>query len=134
MKPRRPAASASPRPRGRPFEFPDPRERSPNDPSESCAPEKVLGLYNQAEGNPRRVKICDRVRDWFDHEARQNGWMDTYWPKDGGTDYSAGCILSTVLIQIRPAPSPLPASAPGLLPDGAELLPPVGRTRSLPQS
>lgn len=134
MKPRRPTASPNPRPRGRPFVFPDPGERSPNDPNESCAPEKVLGLYNQAEGNPRRVKICDRVRNWFDQEARKHGWMDTYWPKDGGTDYSAGCILSTVLIQVRPAPAPSPASVPVLLPGGAELLPPADQVRPLRRS
>lgn len=60
---------------GRPYEFPDPDDRSANDPSIAVQPKQVLGLYNQTH-NEGRQKVNDTVKSWFISEAKDLGWPD----------------------------------------------------------
>lgn len=62
-------------PIGRPFEFPDPDDRSANDPSIIAQPKHVLGLYNQTHQETRQ-KVNDTVKEWFESEARVLGWPE----------------------------------------------------------
>lgn len=59
----------------RPYAFPDPNDRSPNDPSIIVSPNQVRGIYNQYTGdNMERVTI--KVQDWFCGKAKDYGWDD----------------------------------------------------------
>jgi hypothetical protein len=60
----------------RPFAFPDPNDRSPNDPSVTVQPFNILGLYNQATGE-EKTRVVEAVKEWFVTEARATyGWPE----------------------------------------------------------
>jgi hypothetical protein len=59
----------------RPHVFPDPKDRSINDPCVLLNPAKVIGLYNQmSEDDARASAVTDTVKAWIHEEARQRGW------------------------------------------------------------
>lgn len=59
---------------GRPYEFPDPNDRSVNEPSTIAERDAVLGLYNQANPGNSYQAVSDTVRQWFKEAAKKNGW------------------------------------------------------------
>lgn len=60
----------------RPFVFPDPDDRSKNNPAVIVTSEQVIGLYNQYNKHGDEVqKVSSTVKDWFAKEATENqGW------------------------------------------------------------
>lgn len=59
----------------RAFVFPDPRDRSYNQPGVIVDQPKVLGLYNQEyKPRPKRQVVTEEIRVWFEEEARSRGW------------------------------------------------------------
>lgn len=62
----------------RPFMFPDPDDRSKNNPAVIVTSEQVIGLYNQYNNDGAEVqKVTSTVKDWFVDEAQSNqGWDD----------------------------------------------------------
>ena len=62
----------------RPFVFPDPDDRSKNNPAVIVTSEQVIGLYNQYNENGEEVqRVSGTVKDWFTKEAQENqGWDD----------------------------------------------------------
>ena len=57
----------------RPFFFPDPNDRSPNDPSVIVSPTQVLGIYRQYTGD-RMERVTTKVQEWFCERAEAYGW------------------------------------------------------------
>lgn len=60
----------------RPYDFPDPRDRSVNNPHLLLERDPVVGLYNQDPGNAAQqaTYLSDTVRQWFIQAALQRGW------------------------------------------------------------
>lgn len=59
------------------YVFPDPDDRSKNDPSIIVSSKKVLGIYNQEhEAEENMQKVTQKVQDWFKEKAEENGWDD----------------------------------------------------------
>lgn len=58
----------------RPFIFPDPKDRSPNEPTIAVQQSHVLGNYNQANPEDKREKVTEPVKDWFKGQAEDAGW------------------------------------------------------------
>ncbi|WP_458370491.1 hypothetical protein [Pseudomonas fluorescens] len=57
----------------RPRVFPDPDDRSVNNPSLIVDATDVLGYYNQQTGNDKE-RVVDSVKDWYKTEAGTQGW------------------------------------------------------------
>lgn len=57
----------------RPFVFPDPNDRSPNNPSIIVSPTQVLGIYKQYTGE-KMERITSRIQEWFCAKAVEYGW------------------------------------------------------------
>ncbi len=57
----------------RPFVFPDPNDRSPNDPSVIVSPTQVLGIYKQYTGD-KMERVTAKVQEWFCEKATTYGW------------------------------------------------------------
>lgn len=59
----------------RPYVFPDPDDRSKNDPSFIVPSQQVLGIYNQEneEGDDMQ-RVTKKVQDWFQARAKKEGW------------------------------------------------------------
>lgn len=60
----------------RKYVFPDPDDRSKNDPSIIVSSKKVLGIYNQEHEEDDMQKVTQKVQDWFKDEAIRIGWDD----------------------------------------------------------
>lgn len=61
--------------KGRPFEFPDPNDRSANEPAIIVKVPQILGLYNQAHSDEVPMsRVVQRVQDWFMEEAKVEKW------------------------------------------------------------
>ncbi len=58
----------------RPFVYPDPKDRSINEPTYVVSQVQVLGNFNQAHPDDTREKVTDPVKQWFKDEARKLGW------------------------------------------------------------
>ena len=60
----------------RPYVFPDPDDRSKNNPVVIASSEQVIGLYNQMnEDGDEMQKVTPKVQEWFEKEATENqGW------------------------------------------------------------
>ncbi|WP_040853700.1 hypothetical protein, partial [Thiorhodospira sibirica] len=56
------------------FEFPDPKDQSVNNPHRLVEREVVLALYNQAKPNNSYSNVSETVRNWFEVEAKRQGW------------------------------------------------------------
>jgi hypothetical protein len=59
----------------RPFTFPDPDDRSPNNPSTLVSNTQVLGLYKTGTGE-KMQRVTEKVSKWFEDEAKKKGWSD----------------------------------------------------------
>lgn len=57
----------------RPRVFPDPDDRSVNDPSIIVNAEDVLGYYNQEAGE-EKARVVESVKSWYTEEAIRQGW------------------------------------------------------------
>ena len=60
----------------RPYVFPDPNDRSPNNPSVIVSPTQVLGLYNQYN-DEKMERVTKRVQEWFVSKAKDYGWEES---------------------------------------------------------
>lgn len=62
----------------RPFVFPSPNDRTPNDPSTIVNSAGVIGLYNQESGDPDKMeRVTAKVQDWFTKRAKETyAWDD----------------------------------------------------------
>lgn len=58
----------------RKYAFPDPNNRSKNDPCTIIDSRKVLGLYNQKHEDEDMQKVTDKVQSWVKEEADKLGW------------------------------------------------------------
>ena len=57
------------------YVFPDPNDRSKNDPCVIVDNKRVLGIYNQAHPEEENMqKVTDKVQEWFKDEAETRGW------------------------------------------------------------
>lgn len=61
-------------PKGRPFEFPDPDDRSANEPAIIVKAVQILGLYNQAHPDEPMSRVVQSVQDWFVQESYNEHW------------------------------------------------------------
>lgn len=59
---------------GRPYEFPDPKDQSVNNPHRLVERDVVLALYNQANPTSTYANVSEAVRNWFETEAVRQGW------------------------------------------------------------
>lgn len=57
----------------KPFKFPDPNDRSYNEPRVIMNPEDILKLYNQ-EKDEKQLRVTKPVRDWFEGKAKSFDW------------------------------------------------------------
>lgn len=80
----------------RPYVFPDPNDRSPNDPSIIVSTEQVLGIYNQ-DCDEDMQRVTAKVMDWFKSEALAYKW-------DEVTFVGNQCILK-VNLDLREVPN-----------------------------
>lgn len=64
----------------RPYVFPDPDDRSKNDPSYIVSSQQVLGIYNQENDDQDEMqKVTKKVQDWFLEQAAARGWDDYHF-------------------------------------------------------
>jgi hypothetical protein len=80
----------------RPFVFPDPNDRSPNEPSVIVSSAQVLGLYNQDSGD-RMVRVTEKVQKWIEQKAQENCWDEVHFAGNQ-------CVLK-VKLDMRELPS-----------------------------
>jgi len=59
---------------GRPFELPDPNDRSPNEQHTKLERREILGLYNQANTGADAKNVSEVVKTWLIQEGNKNGW------------------------------------------------------------
>jgi hypothetical protein len=57
----------------RPRVFPDPNDRSVNNPSIIVDSVDVLGYYSQQTGDEKE-RVVDSVKEWYKEEAINQGW------------------------------------------------------------
>ena len=60
----------------RKYVFPDPDDRSKNDPSIIVSSKKVLGIYNQEHEEEDMQKVTQKVQEWFTARSKESGWDD----------------------------------------------------------
>lgn len=59
----------------RKYVFPDPDDRSKNNPCIIVDNDKVLGLYNQEQDADNKMqKVTQKVQDWIKEQATELGW------------------------------------------------------------
>ena len=59
----------------RKYVFPDPDDRSKNNPCIIVDNDKVLGLYNQEQDVDNKMqKVTQKVQDWIKEQATELGW------------------------------------------------------------
>lgn len=57
------------------YVFPDPNDRTPNNPAVIVESDKILGLYNRHHPDDENMeRVVQKVRAWFDSEAKNIGW------------------------------------------------------------
>lgn len=60
---------------GRPYAFPDPNDRSKNDPSFIVSSQQVIGIYNQYNDEDDEMqRVTKKVQDWFLGYSKEQGW------------------------------------------------------------
>ena len=65
-------------PKGRPYEWPDPKDRSPNNPQVIVEPEHILALYKKETGQTAQ-NVSASVRNQFEQDAKKYGWDEVNW-------------------------------------------------------
>lgn len=73
----------------RPFEFPDPNDRSINSPSVVVSQAQVIGNYQQEEDKTQQ-KVTEPVREWFVERAKEAGWTKAEF-------HGSQCVLTATL-------------------------------------
>lgn len=63
----------------RPHDFPDPRDRSINEPTVIMSNTKTIALYNQENPEDRAKNVSENVRRWVQGEAGKRGWAHVEW-------------------------------------------------------
>ena len=59
----------------RPYIFPDPDDRSKNNPAVIVSSDQVIGLYNQLNKDGDEMqRVTSKVQEWFLEEAKRQGW------------------------------------------------------------
>jgi uncharacterized protein (DUF2235 family) len=61
------------------YEWPDPKDRSPNNPHTLLEREAVIDLYRQGTGNEDAKNLTEAIKEWFVGEAKKRGWDDVTW-------------------------------------------------------
>lgn len=62
------------------FAFPDPDDRSKNNPREMLNSDQVLGLYNQDNPDEDAMqKVTKKVKDWICEQSKIQGWDDVHF-------------------------------------------------------
>ncbi|WP_156500052.1 hypothetical protein [Ectothiorhodospira sp. BSL-9] len=79
---------------GRPFEFPDPNDRSVNNPHVIVERNAILGLYNQANPSNQASNVSESVRKWFEQEAMARGWAKVMFPNQNTAVLEANVAVS----------------------------------------
>ena len=80
----------------RPFVFPDPNDRSPNNPSVIVSSPQILGIYKHYTGESME-RVTKKVQDWFCTEAtKKYSWDDSVF-------HGNQCVLS-VSVERRTIP------------------------------
>ena len=75
----------------RPFVFPDPKDRSINEPTTVANQAQVLGLFNQTQETAnRRERVTEPVKEWFLKEASSLGWATAEF-------HGSQCVLGAKL-------------------------------------
>jgi hypothetical protein len=57
------------------WKWPDPSDRSMNDPSVTLTRERILGLHNSESGQVAQ-NITDKILSWTTSRAKEEGWDD----------------------------------------------------------
>ena len=70
----------------RPFIAPDPRDRSPNEPTYIASSAQVLGLFNQENPDDKHEKVTEPVRHWYSAKMHKAGWSSA-------TFHGSQCML-----------------------------------------
>lgn len=65
----------------RPYDFPDPNDRSPNHPSELAERDRIIGLYNSVQED-KAQRMSQAVKSWFEEAAYSAGWADVKFVDD----------------------------------------------------
>lgn len=61
----------------RPYVFPDPDDRSKNDPSIIVQSQQVIGIYNQYNPDGDEMqRVTDKVKNWFLDYSKEQGWSE----------------------------------------------------------
>lgn len=79
---------------GRPHEFPDPNDRSVNNPHVIVERNAMLGLYNQANPAKLASNVSETVRNWFEQEAGSKGWSNVVFPNPNTAVLEAKVTIS----------------------------------------
>lgn len=80
---------------GRPFEFPDPNDRSVNSPHVIVERNAILGLFNQANPSNPASNVSETVRKWFEQEALARGWTRVMFPNPNTAVLEANVSISS---------------------------------------
>jgi hypothetical protein len=75
----------------RPFLFPDPKDRSINEPTLVVSQVQVIGNFNHAHPEDSREKVTDPVKAWFKEEALKAGWKNAEF-------HGSQCVLTAELV------------------------------------
>jgi len=79
---------------GRRYKFPSPNDVKASQRAVLCPADRVIALYNQDSGHPKRaVRFSKKVRDWFFNEAQRHGWAGAHFLKDVQSNHGSGCVL-----------------------------------------
>ena len=79
----------------RPFDFPDPNDRSVNNPHQLVERDVVLALYNQANPANPYTLLSEGIRTWFEAAAKARGWTSVQFIDQ------AAVLTATVSLLIR---------------------------------
>jgi len=76
------------------FKFPSPTAQYLQEPVVFCPTDRVINLFNQAHPTSKPAeRVSDKVRNWFDTEALNSGWVACRFVLDVQTKHGAGAIL-----------------------------------------
>ena len=74
------------------FKFPDPDNRTPNEPAVFCPVSRILSLYNEANGK-EAARLSASVQAWFIAATQDAGWAGCVFLKDVQTGHGAGFLI-----------------------------------------
>lgn len=76
----------------RPYVFPDPKDRSPNNSHISLDRNTVLSLYNQ-ETSMAAERVTEAIKSWFNDKATELGWSEVRFSTDSTAILTAKVVL-----------------------------------------